>query len=146
MAETRVECNISENSENADADFPRNLRAVVRNALVADKVVCGFRQVIRLLDTGKAVLCLMAAQNTEPQYTKLLKALCVEKGIPLVTVNCGKTLAEFVGLVKMDENGKPKKGVMAGVVALSSLGPSCSEHDYILKKVYVNDKLKESKD
>lgn len=81
------------------------------------------------------MLCLLAKNCTEAAYTRLVEALCTEHNIMLMKVsyinrtsgckNCvvGKVddntkLGEWVGLCKIDKEGKPRKVVKCSCVVI----------------------------
>lgn len=66
----------------------------------------------------QAHLCVLANNCTEPMYTKLVEALCAEHSIPLMKVDDNKKLGEWVGLCKIDKDGKPRKVVGCSCVVV----------------------------
>lgn len=52
----------------------------------------------------------MLAKNCDEQhYSKLVKSLCKENGIPLLEVDDGVVLGEWIGLCKYDANKTMRK-------------------------------------
>ena len=78
--------------------------------LIFDPVVLVLRR--------QAHLCVLANNCTEPMYTKLVEALCAEHSIPLMKVDDNKKLGEWVGLCKIDKDGKPRKVVGCSCVVV----------------------------
>ena len=66
----------------------------------------------------KALLCILADNCDEPQYKKLVQALCQEHHIPLITVDSNKKLGEWSGLCKIDKDGKARKVVGCSCVVV----------------------------
>ena len=82
------------------------------------------------------MLCLLAKNCTEAAYTRLVEALCTEHSIMLMKVRgvlvcvniielytVGKVddntkLGEWVGLCKIDKEGKPRKVVKCSCVVI----------------------------
>jgi small subunit ribosomal protein S12e len=64
----------------------------------------------------------LAESCEEPQYKKLITALCNEHQIPLIRVDSHKKLGEWSGLCKIDKEGKPRKicGSSCVVIKVSS--------------------------
>lgn len=71
----------------------------------------------------QAVLAILAESCDEPQYKKLVTALCNEHQIPLIRVDSNKKLGEWSGLCKIDKEGKPRKvcGCSVVVIKVSSV-------------------------
>lgn len=66
----------------------------------------------------QAVLAILAESCEEPQYKKLVTALCNEHQIPLIRVDSNKKLGEWSGLCKIDKEGKPRKVCGCSVVVI----------------------------
>lgn len=66
----------------------------------------------------QAVLAVLAESCEEPQYKKLVTALCSEHQIPLIRVDSNKKLGEWSGLCKIDKEGKPRKVCGCSVVVI----------------------------
>lgn len=66
----------------------------------------------------QAALCILAESCDEPQYKKLITALCNEHQIPLIRVDSNKKLGEWSGLCKIDKEGKPRKVCGCSVVVI----------------------------
>merc|ERR1711974_593214 len=87
-------------------------------ALIHDGLARGLRETTKALDKRQAIACILAENCDEENYKKLIKALCMEHGISLITVDDGQKLGEWAGLCKIDKEGEARK--IAGVPALSS--------------------------
>ena len=74
------------------------------------------------MDSKSARLCLLAADCDEPAYEKLVKALCKEQGIDLMTVAKRKQLGEWCGLCKIDQDGQPRKVVSCSCAVITDYG------------------------
>uniref|UniRef100_A0A452H1M6 40S ribosomal protein S12 n=1 Tax=Gopherus agassizii TaxID=38772 RepID=A0A452H1M6_9SAUR len=66
----------------------------------------------------QAHLCVLASNCDEPMYVKLVEALCAEHQINLIKVDDNKKLGEWVGLCKIDREGKPRKVVGCSCVVV----------------------------
>ena len=77
---------------------------------------------VQALDKRQAHLCVLAASCNEPNYTKLVEALCREHGINLIKVPDSKQLGEWVGLCKFDKEAKPRKVVSCSCVVVKDYG------------------------
>lgn len=79
----------------------------------------------------QAVLAILAESCDEPQYKKLITALCNEHQIPLIRVDSNKKLGEWSGLCKIDKEGKPRKVCGSSVVVIKDFGEETPALDVI---------------
>ena len=86
------------------------------------------RETQKALDKRQALLCILAENCDEPMYKKLISALCMEHGIPLIKVDSNMKLGEWAGLGKYDSKGKAKKVVKckcnSTVIRSGAVGPA----------------------
>ena len=80
---------------------------------------------------GGARLCCLAQDCDEKQYVTLVKALCQEKGVPLIEVPEAIALGEWAGLCKLDKEMKPRKVVSTSVVVVTDFGEKSHELDVL---------------
>merc|ERR1719378_550911 len=71
------------------------LKEVLKKALVHDGLCRGLHECAKSLDKHTAKLCCLAKDCDNPEYTKLVRALCEEGGVNLVMVDTGKQLGEW---------------------------------------------------
>ena len=111
--EETTEVEVAETAPVAEApavmDVETALKLVLKNALVHDGVARGLHECAKTLDKGQAQLCVLSADCSEPEYTKLVEALCAEHGVNLMKVSDKKQLGEWVGLAKLDQEGAARK-------------------------------------
>ncbi len=62
-----------------------------------------------------------------------MQALCKEKGVPLYSVASGTELGEWVGLCKLDAEGKPRKVVKTSAAAITDYGKASDEIAVVLE-------------
>ena len=62
---------------------------MLKQALIADGLARGLRESAKALDKRQALLCVLSENCDEPMYKKLVTALCMEHGIPLIKVRWG---------------------------------------------------------
>ncbi len=62
------------------------MQEVLKQALIADGLARGLRESAKALDKRQALLCVLSENCDEPMYKKLVTALCMEHGIPLIKV------------------------------------------------------------
>merc|ERR1712007_107262 len=101
----------------ADLDVD-TLRAALKAAKCERKLNRGLNEVARALDSRNAVACFLANDLKEDNYKKLIEALARDANVPLIKVDNAKTLGEWVGLCKYDEEGEARKVVKCGCVAI----------------------------
>jgi small subunit ribosomal protein S12e len=69
----------------------------------------------------------LAQDCDQPDYIKLIKALCNEANVQLISVPKAKQLGEWVGLCKLDEEGNARKVVACSSAVVKDLGEGDSE-------------------
>uniref|UniRef100_A0A3P8SL56 40S ribosomal protein S12 n=1 Tax=Amphiprion percula TaxID=161767 RepID=A0A3P8SL56_AMPPE len=107
-------------------DVNTALPEVLKTALIHDGLARGIREAAKALDKRQAHLCVLAANCDEPMYVKLVEALCAEHQINLIKVDDNKKLGEWVGLCKIDREGKPRKVVGCSCVVVKVRRSRCS--------------------
>ena len=112
-------------------DINTALQEVLKKSLIADGLVHGIHQACKALDKRQAVLAILAESCDEPQYKKLVTALCNEHQIPLIRVDSNKKLGEWSGLCKIDKEGKPRKVCGCSVVVIKDFGEETPALDVI---------------
>ncbi|KAI3363757.1 hypothetical protein L3Q82_001371 [Scortum barcoo] len=94
---------------------------LLHTSLIHDGLARGIREATKALDKRQAHLCALAANCDEPMYVKLVEALCAEHNINLIKVDDNKKLGEWVGLCKIDREGKPRKVVGCSCVVVKDI-------------------------
>ncbi|CAD6190409.1 unnamed protein product [Caenorhabditis auriculariae] len=107
---------------NAQMDVQTALKAVLRAAHYADGLAKGLHEAAKALDKREAHFCVLAENCDEPQYVKLVEALCNEHNIPLIKVADKKIIGEYCGLCKYDKEGKARKVVGCSCAVVKSYG------------------------
>merc|ERR1711992_139652 len=109
-------------------DINTAIKEVLKQALIADGLARGIREVAKALDKRQALLCILAENCDEPMYKKLITALCMEHGIPLIKVDSNMKLGEWVGLCKIDREGAARKVVKCSCAVVKSWGAETPAH------------------
>ena len=99
-------------------DINEALQSVLKSAMCVDGLARGIREAAKALDKRQAHLCVLATNCDEALYVKLVEALCQEHNIPLLKVDDNKKLGEWVGLCKLDKEGKARKVVGCSCVVV----------------------------
>jgi len=97
------------------------LKIVIKDAIKVDGLRCGLNQAVRALDSRRAQLCCLAEDCDEESYTKLVKAICTEHNIDLVSVPSKMDLGQWCGLCKLDDEGEARKVVKCSCAVLTHL-------------------------
>uniref|UniRef100_A0A453BHW9 40S ribosomal protein S12 n=1 Tax=Aegilops tauschii subsp. strangulata TaxID=200361 RepID=A0A453BHW9_AEGTS len=99
-------------------DLMTALQLVMKKSSAHDGLVKGLREAAKSIEKHAAQLCVLAEDCDQPDYVKLVKALCAEHNVHLVTVPSAKTLGEWAGLCKIDSEGKARKVVGCSCVVV----------------------------
>ena len=86
---------------------------------------------VKALDRREAHLCVLASNCDEPNYVKLIEALCAEHNINLIRVDDNKKLGEWAGLCKLDKEGKARKVVRCSCCVVRDFGDETQAHDQL---------------
>ena len=85
-----------------DMDLLTALELTLRKARAHGGVVRGLHESAKLIEKRVAQLCVLAEDCNQPDYVKLVKALCADHNINLLTVPSAKTLGEWAGVSPYD--------------------------------------------
>ena len=108
--------------EEGPMDTMSALKQVLKFAMFHDGLKRGLHEACKALDRGTARLCCLAKDCDEPEYTKLVRALCKARNTPLVMVPSNKDLGEWCGLCKIDQEGNAKKVVKCSCAVIVDYG------------------------
>ncbi|KAI8969166.1 50S ribosomal protein L30e-like protein [Mycotypha africana] len=108
------------------------LQEVLRRALVHDGLARGLKEAVKALDRRQAHLAVLCESVTEPEYPKLVEALCAEHNINLIKVSDAKKLGEWAGLCKIDRDGNARKVVGCSCVAVTDFGEESEAMNVLL--------------
>ena len=127
----------------AEVDEPLSpnvaLKRVLKQALVHDGLKRGLREAAKELDRRVVKLCCLASDCNEPEYTRVVQALC-EKGqegspCPLIMVKTREELGEWAGLCKIDAEGNATSVVKTSCVVVTDFGPETEALAYLLDHI-----------
>jgi small subunit ribosomal protein S12e len=62
---------------------------------------------------------------------KLVEALCKQRTVPILRVESGKDLGEWVGLCKIDKDGKARKVVNCSCAGITDVGIDKESYKFI---------------
>ena len=103
-------------------DVNTAIQEVLKVSLIHDGLARGLRETTKALDQRRAIACILAENCDEENYKKLIQALCMEHGIPLIKVDDAKKLGEWAGLCKIDKEGISRKVVRCSCVVIRDWG------------------------
>merc|ERR1712242_128874 len=115
----------------AAAAAPMDIQKAIQEALIHDGLARGLRETTKALDKRQAIACILAENCDEENYKKLIKALCMEHEIPLITVDDGQKLGEWAGLCKIDKEGEARKIVRCSCVVIEDWGKPSQAQEYL---------------
>lgn len=98
------------------------LQLVLRKSLAHGGLARGLHEGAKVIEKHAAHLCVLAEDCNQPDYVKLVKALCADHNVNLISVPSAKTLGEWAGLCKIDSEGKARKVVGCSCVVVKDYG------------------------
>merc|ERR1712137_379226 len=103
-------------------DLMTALQLVLKKALAEDGLHRGLREACKAIESRNALLCVLAQDCDQADYTKLIQALCNEVNVHLIRVPQAVQLGEWAGLCKLDSEGTARKVVKCSCVVVSDYG------------------------
>ncbi|KAF6168532.1 hypothetical protein GIB67_015079 [Kingdonia uniflora] len=103
-------------------DIMTALQLVLKKSLAHDGLARGLHEGAKVIEKHAAQLCVLAEDCDQPDYVKLVKALCADHNVSLIAVPSGKTLGEWAGLCKIDSEGKARKVNNCSCVVVKDYG------------------------
>ncbi|CAN0879729.1 40S ribosomal protein S12 [Linum grandiflorum] len=103
-------------------DLETALQLVLRKSLAHGGLTKGLHEAAKVIEKNAAQLCVLAEDCNQADYVKLVKALCADHNVSLMTVASAKTLGEWAGLCKIDSEGKARKVVGCSCVVVKDFG------------------------
>ncbi|KAG7590773.1 50S ribosomal protein L30e-like [Arabidopsis suecica] len=116
-----------------DMDLMTALELTLRKSCAHGGVTKGLHESAKLIEKHVAQLCVLAEDCNQPDYVKLVKALCVDHSINLLTVPSAKTLGEWAGLCKIDSEGNARKVVGCSCVVIKDYGEETTALNIVKK-------------
>ena len=94
-------------------DFDSSLKRLVQIANANAQLAKGLHEVCKALETkdenNKPKFVVLATNCNEPTYVKLVRALAKQNKVPLIEIEEGETLGEWLGHAKYDKNQNIRK-------------------------------------
>ena len=79
-------------------DVNTAVQLVLKKAVAHDGVARGLHEAARALEKGQAQLAILADDCNQPDYKKLVEALCAEHNVSLLSVPEAKQLGQWAGV------------------------------------------------
>ncbi|BFG40282.1 hypothetical protein CerSpe_265560 [Prunus speciosa] len=103
-------------------DLLTALQLVLRKSLAHGGLTRGLHEGAKVIEKHAAQLCVLAEDCDQADYVKLVKALCADHNVKLISIPSAKTLGEWSGLCKIDSEGKARKVVGCSCVVVKDYG------------------------
>lgn len=78
-------------------DLNTAIQLVLKKALAHDGLARGLHESARAIERGQAQLAILADDCNQPDYKKLIEALCAEQSVNLISVPEQQTLGQWAG-------------------------------------------------
>jgi len=111
------------------------LELTLRKARAYGGVVRGLHECAKLIEKRVAQLVVLAEDCNQPDYVKLVKALCADHEVRLLTVPSAKTLGEWAGLCKIDSEGNARKVVGCSCLVVKDFGEETTALSIVNKHI-----------
>ncbi len=82
-------------------DILTGLQLVLKKSLAHDGLARGLHEAAKAIEKHAAQLCVLAEDCNQPDYSKLVQALCSEHNVNLISVPSAKKLGEWVGVSRV---------------------------------------------
>ncbi|PKI52325.1 40S ribosomal protein S12-like [Punica granatum] len=119
-------------------DLMTALQIVLRKSLAHGGLTRGLHEAAKVIEKHAAQLCVLAEDCNQPDYLKLVKALCNEHNVNLINVPSAKTLGEWAGLCKIDSEGKARKVVGCSCVVVKDFGEETEARHVVIEYLKSN--------
>jgi small subunit ribosomal protein S12e len=120
-------------------DFDTALKRIVQTCDNDSLLAKGLHEVCRAIEVKneelKAKYVILAKNCTDQNYTKIVRGLANRNKIPIIEIDEGETLGEFLGFCKYDKNKSVIKKRKCSSVAILAFSYEAREEE---KKIFLS--------
>ena len=121
------------------ADFDTALKRIIQTCNADSLLAKGLHEVCKAIQNKdekvKAKYVILAKNCSDATYVKLVKGLAARNKIPLLEIEEGETLGEYLGICKYDKNKNVTKKRKCSSVAIREFSHEAKEEE---KKMFVS--------
>lgn len=119
-------------------DYDTAFRRVVQTANNDSLLAKGIHEVCKAIETKdeklRAQYVVLAKNCDEANYVKIVKGLAAQNKIPVIEIEQGETLGEWLGICKYDKNKNVTKARKCSSVAIRGFSADVKEEE---KKIFL---------
>ncbi len=120
-------------------DYETAFKRVVQTANNDSLLAKGIHEVCKAIETKdeklRAKYVVLAKNCNEANYVKIIKGLAAQNKIPVVEIEQGETLGEWLGMCKYDKNKNVTKQRRCSSVAIRDFSADVKEEE---KKIFLS--------
>lgn len=121
------------------ADYDAALKRIIQTCNTDSLLAKGLHEVCKAIENKdekvKAKYVILAKNCTEDNYVKLVKGLAARNKIPVIEIEEGETLGEYLGICKYDKNKNVTKKRKCSSVAIRDFSYEIKEEE---KKLFLS--------
>lgn len=102
-------------------DIMTALQLVLKKSLAHDGLSRGLHEGAKVIEKHAAQLCVLSEDCDQPDYVKLVKALCADHNVNLISVPSAKTLGEWAGVSRNNSMIQHHISVCVDILIISYL-------------------------
>lgn len=119
-------------------DYESAFKRIVQTANNDSLLAKGIHEVCKAIETKddklRAKWVVLAKNCNEPNYVKIVKGLAAQNKIPLIEIEQGETLGEWLAICKYDKNKNVTKQRKCSSVAIRDISADVKEEE---KKIFL---------
>lgn len=117
-------------------DYEKALKRIVQTSDADCLLAKGLHEVCKAIeqkdDKLKAQYVLLAKNCNEANYVKLVKGLASQNKVPVIEIEEGETLGEWIGICKYDKNKNVSKKRKCSSVAIRGFSIEVKEEEKVI--------------